>query len=212
MILHYYAPAVPESYCVGIHNGHGIGSVFARLFSKVAAKTAAKAATTVAKTAGKKLVKVATTKGMQLGKKALNTVAKEGVKAVKEYGPKVLTKAGKVASEFATQKIDSVSDEAIKRGVPAEVVHSFSNAAKTGLNKTGNKVVSAVTNEVNTLLNQVGDSTEKKVAKTRIPIARSIRKKNLTKLAGVKRKAPKFSHPAKKRKINPNLSNIIEEA
>lgn len=202
MILHYYAPAVPESYCVGIHNGHGIGSVFARLFSKVAAKTAAKAATTVAKTAGKKLVKVATTKGMQLGKKALNTVAKEGVKAVREYGPKALTKAGKAVSKFAIQKIDSASDEAIKRGVPAEVVHSFSNAAKTGLNKTGNKVVRAVTNEVNTLLNQVDDSTVKKgnTQKTKIPVARSIRKKNLTKLAGVKRKAPKFSHPAKKGK------------
>ena len=212
MILHHYAPAVPESYCVGIHNGHGIGSVFARLFSKVAAKTAAKAAATAAKTAGKKLVKIATTKGMQLGKKALNTVAKEGVKAVREYGPKALSKAGKVASEFATQKIDSVSDGAIKRGVPAGVVHSLSNAAKTGLNKTGNRVVSAVTTEVNTLLNQVSDSTKKGNTKKSIPVARSIRKKNLSKVAGVKRRAPKFSHPGKKRRTNNNLTNIIEEA
>ena len=76
-------------------------------------------------------------------------------------------------------------------------------------------MASAVTTEVNTLLNQVSDSRKKGnifKTKTSIPVARSVWKKNLTKLAGVKRKAPKFSHPAKKRRINQNLSNIIEEA
>ena len=184
MILHHYSP-IPQSY---YHSGRGLGSVFARLFSKIAAKTAGKVATAAAKNAGKKLVKVVTTKGMQIGRKALNTAAKEGVKAVRQYGPEALKKVGKVASEFALQKIDSASHKAIKHGAPVEVVHSLSNAAKTGLNKTGNKVVSAVTKEVGTLLNQVSAPTGKNSPRA------APSKKNLSKLAGVKRKGPRVSH------------------
>ena len=196
MILHYYSPSVPESY---FHSGRGLGSAFARIFSKIASKTASKVASTAAKNAGKKLVKVVTTKGMEIGKKALDTAAKESLKAVKKHGPKALMEAGKFATDFAAQKIDAASHNAIKHGVPAGVVHSLSNAAKTGLNKTENRLTAAIAKEVNTLYQE---------KKQNHPRNRSVPKK---KLAGVKRKAPRLSRPAKKRITN-NLSNIIEEA
>ena len=78
MRLHHYAPAVPNSYCVGVHNGHGFGSLFAKLFSKVAAKT-------VAKTAAKAALRVVKT----VGKKAVTKTLKEA--------PKILKKVGKIA-------------------------------------------------------------------------------------------------------------------
>ena len=143
MILHYYAPAVPESYCVGIHNGHGLGSVFARLFSKIAAKTAAKAAARVAKAAGQKALKVAVTRGAQLGKKALNVVKNQGVKVIKEYGKEAISKAGEAAADYALEKINSTSEKAINKGLPPQAIHSIKDTLERGVKSAQTDVTNA---------------------------------------------------------------------
>ena len=138
MRLHYYAPAVPQSYCVGIHNGHGFGSLFARLFSKVAVKTAAKAAAKVAKVAGRKALKVATTKGAEVAKKFAKQALEEGVK---------------IGTEFATQKIEQLSEKALKAGIPSSVVQSASATAKSGVQSAQDKT-SVVVQGAHTLIDK----------------------------------------------------------
>ena len=129
MRLHYYTPAVPQSYCVGVHNGHGFGSLFARIFSKVAAKTAARAAVKVAKVAGRKALKVVTTKGVEVAKKVAKQALEEGAK---------------IGSEFATQKIEQLADKALKAGVSPSVVQSVSTTAKRGVQSAQDKTSVAV--------------------------------------------------------------------
>ena len=75
MLLYNYIPHDSYSYItVRLHHGRGIGSVFGRLFSGIAAKTAAKSALAAAKLAGKRVLRVAARQGNQLAKKQLNSV------------------------------------------------------------------------------------------------------------------------------------------
>ena len=161
MILHYYAPAVPESYCVGIHNGHGLGSVFARLFSKIAAKTAAEAAARVAKAAGQKALKVAVTRGAQLGKKALNVAKNQGVKVIKEYGKEAISKAGEAAADYALEKINSTSEKAINKGLPPEAIHSIKDTLERGVKSAQTDVTNAALRKANILVDKASTSAYK---------------------------------------------------
>ena len=226
MKLHYYAPAVSESYCVGIHNGHGLGSVFARLFSKIAAKTAAKAAARVAKAAGKKALKVAVTKGAQLGKKALNVAKNQGVKVIKEYGKEAKTKAGKAASEYALEKINSTSEKAINKGLPPEAVHSIKDTLERGVKSAQLDVTNAALKKANILVDKASSSAYKtankyidknveKVTGQPSKVSKPVGKKSQkfsSKIADRKRKTPTFSGVSAKKKRPINIQNIIEEA
>ena len=136
MRLQYYTTAVPNSYCVGVHNGHGFGSLFARLFSKVAAKTASKtakvatkAATKVVKAAGQKALKVVTTKGPKVAEKAVKKALKQAVKA---------------GGNFAAEKINSLTDKALKTKLPPDIVHSISDAAKQGVEAVKGEVTKSL--------------------------------------------------------------------
>ena len=226
MKLHYYAPAVSESYCVGIHNGHGLGSVFARLFSKIAAKTAAKAAARVAKAAGQKALKVAVTKGAQLGKKALNVAKNQGVKVIKEYGKEAISKAGEAAADFALEKINSASEKAINKGLPPEAIHSIKGTLERGVKSAQTDVTNAALKKANILVNKASSSAykagnryiDKKVEKLAGQPSQSLPKpvntaphKFPSKIANRKRKAPKLSVSAKKKRPI-NIQNLIEEA
>ena len=224
MILHYYAPAVPESYCLGIHNGHGLGSVFARLFSKIAAKTAAKAAARVAKAAGKKVLRVAVTKGAQLGKKALNVAKNQGVKVIKEYGKEAISKAGEVAADYALEKINSTSEKAINKGLPSDTIHSIKGTLERGVRSAQANVTKAALKKGNILVDKASSSVYKagnryidKKAKSFVgqpkqsPIPVKITSRQSSKIANRKRKAPNLSVAAKK-KSPINVQNRIEEA
>ena len=193
MRLHYYTPAVPESYCVGVHNGHGFGSLFARLFSKVAAKTtsiaakiaaktATKAATKIAKTAGRKALKVLTTKGADLAKK----VAKEAIATAAEVG-----------GQYALQKINSATESALKTQLPPELVHSIADVAKKGLQTVGSKARNVATHSAHTLIDKGVVRAEQ--------------------VGGIKRKPVRVQRGgAKKKKVRKKerevLTNIIDSA
>ena len=120
MRLHHYTPAVPESYCVGVHNGHGFGSLFAKLFSKVAAKT-------VAKTAAKTIARVS--------KVAARKLAKEAPKLLKKAGKVALEEGTKAAADFAQDKIQVLKKKAINSQIPAGLTHSLANIAEEGVQK-----------------------------------------------------------------------------
>ncbi len=177
MRLHHYTPAVPESYCVGVHNGHGFGSLFAKLFSKVAAKT-------VAKTAAKAVGKAAT--------RGLKVVAR---KAVKE-APKLLKKAGKVALEegtkaaanFAQDKIQVLKKKAINSQIPAGLTHSLANIAEEGVQKlqhTVPKKIGAIgdrkIDEYTKKFENAAGITDKKLSSKKI--AATIKKRNIKRKA-----------------------------
>lgn len=140
MKLFYYTTAVPNSYCVGVHNGHGFGSLFAKLFSKVAAKTAAKAAAKVASKVGRKALKIVTTKGPDIAKKA----AKEAIE-----------KAAEAGGNFAVEKINSLTKKAIqKTNLPENIIHSVSDTLKQGVKTAGSKATNAANLGVDTLVDK----------------------------------------------------------
>ena len=207
MRLHYYTPAVPESYCVGIHNGHGFGSLFARLFSKVAAKTAAKAAVKVAKVAGRKALKVVTTKGAAVAKKAAKQAYKEAAKGVKTY---------------ATEKIADWTEKGLKSKVPDSFVHSVSAAATRGVN-AADKAVHKV--DVNALIDKgakhilgvepvAGVKRRKSTAPSVAKIRKTAHRRNKTtasRVAKIRKTAPSRSKSTAPRISDKSLTTLIDQ-
>ena len=196
------------------------------MFSKIAAKTAAKAAARVAKAAGKKALKVAVTKGAQLGKKALNVAKNQGVKVIKEYGKEAISKAGEAAADFALEKINSASEKAINKGLPPEAIHSIKGTLERGVKSAQTDVTNAALKKANILVNKASSSAykagnryiDKKVEKLAGQPSQSLPKpvntaphKFPSKIANRKRKAPKLSVSTKKKRPI-NIQNLIEEA
>ena len=155
MRLFYYAPAVASSYCVGIHNGHGIGAVFARLFSKVAAASAAKAVQRVVKSTGKKILTAATAKGAEIGKQALAVAKDKGTTVVKNLGKKAVYKLGKKTGHFINQGIDKGKEAAIKLGVDPRVARAEANQLKRGVKHVTREARNAVLRQGNQAVNQL---------------------------------------------------------
>ena len=135
MRLHYYA----SPHLLDHHQGYGFGSIFASLFSKVAAKTAAKTALSAAKVVGKKALKVAAKHRNRIAKK----VAEEGLK-----------EARKIGTELVTQGIDTLSQAAINRGVPANAVHNVSNVVREGAHRAVDLLSSAADKQISKLATQ----------------------------------------------------------
>lgn len=183
MRLHHYTPAVPESYCVGVHNGHGFGSLFAKLFSKVAAKTIAKTAAKAVGRAATRVVKVAARKA-----------AKEAPKLLKKAGKKVLEEGTKAAANFAQDKIQVLKKKAINSRIPADLTYSLANIAEEGVQKlqhTVPKTIGAIGNrkidEYTKKLENVAGIANKKLSSKKI--ATPIKKRN------IKRKVVNKGHP-----------------
>ena len=188
MRLHYFTPAVPQCYCVGVHNGHGFGSLFAKLFSKVATKTATTAARVAAKSAAKAAAKAAVKVARTAGKKAVKVVTTKGADLAKQVAKEALNTAAEVGGEFALQKINSAA-EAVSSKLPPELVHSIANVAKTGVKTVGSSAREAAIRKTEQLIDK--------------GVARAV--------GGLKRKAPAHRQPKKKKKRE-LLSNIIDRA
>ena len=139
MRLHYYTTAVPNSYCVGVHNGHGFGSLFAKLFSKVAAKTAAKAAAKVA---------------AKVGRKAVKTLAPKVAEFAKKAGKEALTKGVEIGANLATEKINSVAEKAREKLGNPGFVDSVSGVLKEGVNAAKVGASSAAAKGVDVLVDK----------------------------------------------------------
>ena len=145
MLLHYH-----------YHSGHGFGSFFGKLFSKLAAKTVAK---TVAKSIGKvasKAVKVGARKAV---KAATSSTAKNFAKKAAKKG---IEKAFEAGSEFAFNKIDSLGNTAINRGVSLKLVHNVSAAVKRGAHSGLSNLSNTALNKINTGLDDSVEPLRKK--------------------------------------------------
>lgn len=132
MRLFHYAPAVSNSYCVGIHNGHGIGSVFGKIFSRVAAKSAARAATAAAKRGAAKIVRAAVP-SLRI---ALGKAIDQGKNLAREHGKELIQKGSRVLGEKASSLVDRASTVAESLGVPQRTTHLLSSHAKDAVNET----------------------------------------------------------------------------
>ena len=166
MLLHYYTPVVPESYCVGVHNGHGFGSLFARLFSKVAAKTAAKAAIRVAKSAGRRALRHVTKQAPKLiksaGQKALRQVTRQAPKLVKEAANTALQEGSKAVGSFVNQKIEETKEKVLRNTkLPPPLINSIAKTATGGVTKLQSKAVPKLISTVNSHIDNAREKIEK---------------------------------------------------
>ena len=134
MLLHYH-----------YHSGHGFGSFFGKLFSKLAAKTVAR---TVARAAGK-AVKVGARKAIR---SATSTTAKRLAKKVARKGIEHALKAG---SELAVNKIDSLGNTAINKGVSPHLVHNVSAAVKRGAHSGLSNLQDSAVKKINTSIDSL---------------------------------------------------------
>ena len=157
MRLYYYYYHTTSTPYFGVHHhhyGHGFGSVFARLFLKVAAKTAAKTALSAAKVAGKKVLKVDVKQESRLAKEAV----KKGLEEAKTIG-----------KDFAVQGINALSEKAINKGIPADMVHNVSNIARRGAHTAVDQLVTVADNGIDKIATRIDDriqgpvSSEEKV-------------------------------------------------
>ena len=214
MRLHYYTSSAPHPFYLGVHHGHGFGSIFARLFSKVAAKTAAKTALSAAKVAGRKALKVVVKQGTRM--------AKEGVKSV-------IDEAKKAGKELAVQGIDTLSQKAINKGIPADMVHNISNVVREGAHTAVDRLSTAADRGVEKIATRLDPASSLRKSTlpflTESPIAkekRVVRQPAAAAAAAVsggkiqhhrKRKRKTFHHhiPSSKR-VRYNLQNDIEES
>ena len=205
MRLHYYTSSAPHPFYLGVHHGHGFGSIFARLFSKVAAKTAAKTALSAAKVAGRKALKVVVKQGTRM--------AKEGVKSV-------INEAKKAGKELAVQGIDTLSQKAINKGIPADMVHNVSNVVRQGAHTAVDRLSTAADRGVEHIaarLDPVSSSTKKRTLPflTKSPIAKEKRVVvSGSKIQHHRKRKRKTVHhhiPSSKR-VRYNLQNDIEES
>ena len=182
MRLHHYAPAVPNSYCVGIHNGHGFGSLFAKLFSKVAAKT-------VAKTAAKAVARVA----KSAGRKALKVVTKQAPKLLKKAGKVAFEEGTKKIGDYVVQKVDELEHKALNSNVPSPLVHSAADALKGGVKGLQASVPKLLQPKVNSKIDEFKEKLEKaagieKKRETRRKAKKAVGKINRGKVVSRKRK------------------------
>ena len=137
---------------------------------------------------------------------------------------KAISKAGKAASKYALEKINTASEKAINKGLPPEAVHSIKDTLERGVKSAQVDVTNAALKKANILVDKASSSAykagnryiDKKVEKLAgqplLPkTANTASKKFPSKIANRKRKAPKLSVSAKKKRPI-NIQNLIEEA
>ena len=132
MIIHRYDPGdqvVVEYY------GHGIGSTIAKLFSKIASKSASRAVLNVVKKAGSKLVRKGVEKIAPLAKKVIRKGVEKAVPLAKDLVKKGVKRASQEAQSAVANKIRKLEDAAIRRGVSSDLAHTVSTAVRDGSNR-----------------------------------------------------------------------------
>ena len=205
MRLHYYTSSTPHPFYFGVHHGHCFGSIFARLFSKVAAKTVAKTALTAAKVAGRKVLKVA---------------AKQGTRLAKEVAKKGLEEAKTIGKDLAVQGINALSETAINKGIPADLVHNVSNIAREGVHRAADRISTVADKRINKIATPVSSGKKISQASTilvapkRAPVGGSkIQNHRRRQQQHRKRKRKIYSHPqSPSKRAKFSLQNFIDEA
>ena len=156
MLLYNYSPAdLHTSINVRVHDGKGLGSLFARIFSKVAVKTAAKTALNAAKVAGKKAIKVAARQGVKAGKQDLKTAVREGSHLAKDIGTDLTKEVVKAGQNFALQGITAAEQKLIKKVGSEKNIHSIANVLRDKTSAGAQAVTDTVTNKLNTGINNL---------------------------------------------------------
>ena len=230
MILHHYTtgdPHIANYYGHGLgsvfksifpYYGHGFGSIFSKLFSKVAAKTASRAALSAAKRVGSTLVKAGAKKVMPMAKRTITSVVKKGMKKAVPVAKKLVKKGVKRAAEEAqsaiANKVRKVEQTAIKKGVSPDLAHMVSsfveNGSRRGIsslsklaNKKGNRIIAKTVNKVNKV---------NKVSKSIHP------KKPLSKPRGIKphrqriKSRKRGARKKRRQKVSYDIQNLIDTA
>ena len=154
MKLHYYGTTTPPNlhYEKG-YNGHGFGSLFARLFKSLA-KPAMKGIAKAVKVAGRKALRVAARKAVPLAKKAVKKAA---------------INAAEAGVNFGVEKAKTL----IKEKAPSKFHHSLTDITESGgkeLQKTfkdlTNKSVDNISEHV---LNKVNNKRRKRLQEVKHP-------------------------------------------
>ena len=113
MKLHYYGTTTrPKLHYEKGYNGHGFGSLFARLFKSLA-KPAVKGIAKAVKVAGRKALRVAARKAVPLAKKAVKKAA---------------INAAEAGVNFGVEKAKTL----IKEKAPSKFHHSLTDIAESG--------------------------------------------------------------------------------
>ena len=127
MRLHYYTPAVSNSYCVGVHNGHGLGSLFAKLFSRIAAKSSSRP-----------MLKAV--QGI-VGRKELSRRVNQVSGMAKRVAKDSIRSGAKLGAKAIGSKIRSLENAMINKGDTPDIVHNLSDVlvkgSREGINKLG---------------------------------------------------------------------------
>lgn len=205
MLLYNYSPSdLHTSYYVRVHDGQGLGSMFARLFSKIAVKTAAKTALNVAKVAAKKAAKVAARQTLRVGKKALKVAAREGQTLVKRAGKEAIKEAKRMGTDAALQGIDFIQQKATNKVGHPELIHSVANFARGKTHAGANKLSKVATHQL--------DTTIDKLVARHLPTPQPANtKKNQRKRKAGKQQQHKQSKKRKTTNRQKTLSELIEQ-
>lgn len=151
MILHFYSVETPL-YFTKIHNGHGLGSIFARISGKIASKAAAKT-----------IIKAAVSAAKTVGKKTLKTAVKEAIPLAKQGIKQGITEATKYGTEKALYGINSVAEKAINKGVPTDIVHKISTTVERGVKRQAGQISRAATEKLQEHLDKAVKKTKAKL-------------------------------------------------
>ena len=203
MLLYNYSPAdLHTSINVRVHDGKGLGSLFARIFSKVAVKTAAKTALNAAKVAGKKAIKVAARQGVKAGKQALKTAVREGSHLAKDIGTDLTKEAVKAGQNFALQGITAAEQKLIKKVGSEKNIHSIANVLRDKTSARAQAVSNTVTNKLNTSIDNLVARHSPAVASKK---PKRGKRKNLTTTGHL------HKHSKKRKTSAATLSELIEQ-
>ena len=115
---------------------------------------------TVAKSVGKVASKAARVGARKVVKAATSTAAKNFAKKAAKKGVEHALKAG---SEFAVNKIDSLGDTAINRGVSPKLVHNVRTAVKRGAHSGLSNLSNTALKKINTAIDNSVEPLKKKL-------------------------------------------------
>ena len=145
MKLHYYGTsAPPHLHYAGAYNGHGFGSLFARIFKSLA-KPAVKGIAKAVKVAGRKALRVAARKAVPLAKKAVKKAA---------------INAAEAGVNFGVEKAKTL----IKEKAPSKFHHSLTDIAESGGEELQKSFKDLTNKSVDNISQHVLDKVDKRTS------------------------------------------------
>ena len=209
MIIHRYDPGdrvVVEFY------GNGIGSTIAKLFSKIASKSASRAVLNVAKKAGSKLVRRGVEKVVPLAKKVIRKGVQKAVPIAKDLVKKGIKRASQEAQSMVANKVRKLEDAAIRCGVSPDLAHTVSTAVRDGSNRGLDSLGHIITDKSDKL---IGKARTRFAEPTHSSGSKKKKKKKIVKprVGRVKRSKAAAAAARKRSRTNSyRIQNLIEES